>query len=168
MRRLHRDPPKMRHIIRKIYLAGPMAQVSHQCSVGWRNKATNALRSMEIEVEDPNDRVNLPFDVLVEGDKQAIKKSQCVLAYAPQGVPFVGTSMEIFFASQVLRIPVVTWGEGNGTNPSSWIAMHSTHVCETLEEALQFIACHTLKESICESVKKIKSRNIRGTPLLKS
>jgi len=129
----------MKQMLKTIYLCGPMDQVTQECSISWRKRATSQLNEKGIAVEDPTDRINLPNDILVEGDKKAIRNSQCVLAYAPKGVPFVGTSMEIFYASQVLGIPVVVWGEGNGTNPSPWIAVHSTHVCETLEGALSFI-----------------------------
>jgi len=129
----------MKHMLKTIYLCGPMDQVPKKCSLDWRKKATSELRKRGITVEDPTDRVNLPNDVIVEGDKKAIRNSQCVLAYVPKGVPFVGTSMEIFYASQVLGIPVVAWGEGNGTNPSPWVDVHSNHVCETLDEALSVI-----------------------------
>jgi hypothetical protein len=130
---------KMKNTLKTIYLCGPMDQVPKKYSLDWRKKATSELSKKGITVEDPTDRVNLPNDVIVEGDKKAIKNSQCVLAYVPKGVPFVGTSMEIFYASQVLGIPVVAWGEGNGTNPSPWIDVHSTYVCETLDEALSVI-----------------------------
>jgi len=130
---------KIKHTLKTIYLCGPMDQVTQECSISWRKRATSQLNEKGIAVEDPTDRINLPNDILVEGDKKAIRNSQCVLAYAPKGIPFVGTSMEIFYASQVLGIPVVVWGEGNGTNPSPWIDVHSTHVCETLSEALNVI-----------------------------
>jgi len=130
---------EMKHTLKTIYLCGPMDQVSQKCSLSWRKRAASQLNKKGIMVEDPTERLNLPNDVLVEGDKKAIRNSQCVLAYAPKGVPFVGTSMEIFYASQVLGIPVVVWGEGNGTNPSPWIEVHSAHVCETLDEALSII-----------------------------
>lgn len=76
---------------------------------------------------------------IVEGDKAAIRRSGILLAYAPRGVPFVGTSMEIFYAHEVLKIPVVVWGDGNRQCPSPWILMHSDYVYETLEEALSTI-----------------------------
>lgn len=123
----------------KIYLAGPIGQVSFDTSVTWRKKATEALREKGIEVEDPTERMNLPTDVIVNGDKEAIRRCRCILAYAPKGVAFVGTSMEIFYGCEVLKIPVVTWGEGNGTDPSPWIVMHSVFVCESLDEALNAI-----------------------------
>lgn len=98
--------------------------------------ATERFRQKGIGIEDPTDRLGFDSELIVEGDKAAIRKSGALLAHAPKGIAFVGTSMEIFYAHEVLKIPVVTWGVGNGTYPSPWIVMHSDYVYETLEEAL--------------------------------
>jgi hypothetical protein len=119
-----------------VYLAGPMGQVSIIDSRAWRIMATERFRQKGIGIEDPTDRLGFDPELIVEGDKEAIRKSGALLAHAPKGIAFVGTSMEIFYAHEVLKIPVVTWGAGNGTCPSPWIVMHSDYVYETLDEAL--------------------------------
>lgn len=134
-----RKPARIDKRLEKVYLCGPMDQVTEGQSVLWRKKATLLLARKKIKVEDPTNRVNLPAWEIVDGDKEAIRECQCLLAHTPKGIPFVGTSMEIFYASQVLGIPVIAWGGGNSTTPSPWIKVHSTFICDSLEQALAFI-----------------------------
>ena len=122
-----------------VYLAGPIGQVTYDEFKGWRTIASKRLAAKDIEIEDPTDRLGTDPFVVVNGDKRAIRRSGLVLAYAPKGVAFVGTSMEIFFAHEILNLPVVVWGELHGTRPSPWIVMHSDYVYETLDEALAII-----------------------------
>ena len=119
-----------------VYLAGPIDQVLSIEAKAWRILAKERLMRKGIAIEDPTDRMGFDAKTTVDGDKEAIRRSGLLLAYAPKGVPFVGTSMEIFYAYEDLKKPVVVWGEGNGANPSHWIVMHSNCVFETLDEAL--------------------------------
>ena len=119
-----------------IYLAGPMDGRTEEERKGWRREIKTAL-SPYFEFEDPTDREFLSkhkhFDEInkiVEGDKDAIDKSDFVVAHCDR--PSVGTSMEIFYA----------WNQGKsvytyippGVPISPWISYHSELVYDSLEE----------------------------------
>lgn len=123
----------------RVYLAGPIGQVTYEEFKHWRVVASERLKKKGIEIEDPTERLGTDPEIVVNGDKKAIKNSGLVLAYAPKKVAFVGTSMEIFYAHENLHLPVVVWGELYGTRPSPWIVMHSDYVVDTLDEALTII-----------------------------
>ena len=121
-----------------VYLAGPMFNVSRSESKSWRGEAKHFLSPYKIDTSDPHDRSYTPGKEveLVNGDLEAIRKSDAVIAHVPTDVPMAGTPMEIFYAAYVLRIPVYTFP----INRSPWIIRWSTKSFETLQELTNFIA----------------------------
>jgi len=106
---------------RTVYLAGPMEHVSVAESTGWRNKATDLFSTynylnMEklINVLDPTRRVH-NFEKrymkrIFELDLRDIQESDIILVNLDNPtVAKHGTAMEVFYASYVLRKPVVAF-----------------------------------------------------------
>jgi len=106
---------------RTVYLAGPMEHVSVEESTGWRNKATDIFDNtnylyMEklITVLDPTRRVH-NFEQrymkrIFELDLRDIQESDIILVNLDNPeVAKHGTAMEVFYASYVLRKPVVAF-----------------------------------------------------------
>jgi len=106
---------------RTVYLAGPMEHVSIAESTGWRNKATDLFSTynylnMEklINVLNPTRRVH-NFEKrymkrIFELDLRDIQESDIILVNLDNPtVAKHGTAMEVFYASYVLRKPVVAF-----------------------------------------------------------
>jgi nucleoside 2-deoxyribosyltransferase len=99
--------------IRTIYLAGPMEHVSLAESVGWRITATNALSDC-FEVLNPTRRVHnfkpQYMKRIFELDLRDIQESDIILVNLDKPeIAKHGTAMEVFYASYVLRKPVVAF-----------------------------------------------------------
>jgi nucleoside 2-deoxyribosyltransferase len=99
---------------RTIYLAGPMEHVSLDDAKGWRDIATNRLRLAEQKVLDPTRRVH-DFQPkfmkrIFELDLRDIQEADLLLVNLDNPkVAKHGTAMEVFYASYVLRKPVVAF-----------------------------------------------------------
>jgi len=98
---------------RTVYLAGPMEHVSLAESIGWRIVATNILSDC-YDILDPTRRVH-NFDKrymkrIFELDLRDIQESDIILVNLDNPkVAKHGTAMEVFYASYVLRKPVVAF-----------------------------------------------------------
>lgn len=105
---------------RTIYLAGPMEHVSLDDAKGWRNIATNRLRLAEQKVLDPTRRVH-DFQPkfmkrIFELDLRDIQESDLLLVNLDNPtVAKHGTAMEVFYASYVLRKPVIAFKQDAST-----------------------------------------------------
>jgi len=112
---------------RTIYLAGPMEHVSVEEANGWRNIATSMFKQYNkyydgetIKVLDPTRRVH-NFDKrymkrIFELDLRDIQESDIILVNLDNPtVAKHGTAMEVFYASYVLRKPVVAFKEDAST-----------------------------------------------------
>ncbi len=99
---------------RTIYLAGSMEMVSLQEAKGWRDIATNLLQQADQKVLDPTRRVH-EFQPkfmkrIFELDLRDIQESDLILVNLDNPkIAKHGTSMEVFYASYVLRKPVVAF-----------------------------------------------------------
>lgn len=120
----------------KFYLAGPIANVSVDEATQWRLDAQKGLAAYGIGVNDPNKRLYRPGieAEIITKDLEEIRKSDGVIAHVPLDVSFHGTSMEIFFAAYVLRIPVYTFP----VNPTPWL-IHWTTQFDNLNEIINYI-----------------------------
>ena len=100
--------------MRTVYLAGPMEHVSKEDATGWRDKAKEILESMDVVTLDPTRRIH-NFDKrymkrIFELDLRDIQESDIILANLDNPtVAKHGTAMEVFYASYVLRKPVVAF-----------------------------------------------------------
>ncbi len=98
---------------RTVYLAGPMEHVSKEEAEGWRNKAWQHLVASCV-ILDPTRRLH-NFEKrymkrIFELDLRDIQESDIVLVNLDNPtVAKHGTAMEVFYASYVLRKPVVAF-----------------------------------------------------------
>jgi nucleoside 2-deoxyribosyltransferase len=99
---------------RTIYLAGPMEHVSLEDAQGWRTKAEIMLWRNEVITLNPCRRVH-NFDKrymkrIFELDLRDIQESDIILVNLDKPeIAKHGTAMEVFYASYVLRKPVVAF-----------------------------------------------------------
>jgi nucleoside 2-deoxyribosyltransferase len=99
---------------RTVYLAGPMEHVSLEESTGWRNIAELMLWNNEVQTLNPCRRIH-NFDKrymkrIFELDLRDIQESDIILVNLDNPkVAKHGTAMEVFYASYVLRKPVVAF-----------------------------------------------------------
>ncbi len=99
---------------RTIYLAGPMEHVSVEDAKGWRDIATDLLQQADQKVLDPTRRVHAfqskYMKRIFELDLRDIQESDLILVNLDNPkIAKHGTSMEVFYASYVLRKPVVAF-----------------------------------------------------------
>jgi len=99
---------------RTIYLAGPMEHVSVEDAKGWRDIATALLQQADQRVLDPTRRVHSfqpkYMKRIFELDLRDIQESDLILVNLDNPkIAKHGTSMEVFYASYVLRKPVVAF-----------------------------------------------------------
>lgn len=105
---------------RTIYLAGPMEHVSLDDAKGWRDIATNCLRLAEQKVLDPTRRVH-DFQPkfmkrIFELDLRDIQEADLLLVNLDNPtIAKHGTAMEVFYASYVLRKPVIAFKQDAST-----------------------------------------------------
>lgn len=114
-------------MIKKVYLAGPIAGVEDPMS--WRRLAEKklpidwqAINPLLIETQ------GMKPHQLVATDLRAVLQCRAILAKVTQ--PSWGTAMELFHATQN-GIPVVGWGHPNV--PSPWLL----HCCRAIFADLQ-------------------------------
>jgi nucleoside 2-deoxyribosyltransferase len=99
---------------RTIYLAGPMEHVSIEDAKGWRTIATDLLLQADQKVLDPTRRVHKfqpkYMKRIFELDLRDIQESDLILVNLDNPtIAKHGTAMEVFYASYVLRKPVVAF-----------------------------------------------------------
>jgi nucleoside 2-deoxyribosyltransferase len=105
---------------RTIYLAGPMEHVSLDDAKGWRDIATRRLKLAEQKVLDPTRRVH-DFQPkfmkrIFELDLRDIQEADLLLVNLDNPtVAKHGTAMEVFYASYVLRKPVIAFKQDAST-----------------------------------------------------
>ena len=102
------------HQPRTVYLAGPMEHVSESDAKGWRDIATWQLNQADVYTLDPTRRIH-NFEKrymkrIFELDLRDIQECDLVLVNLDNPtVAKHGTAMEVFYASYVLRKPVVAF-----------------------------------------------------------
>ena len=108
----------------------------------WREQAKTLLAERECDTLAPlrrdyrgreQDR-SLAAEI-VEADLADIRGCGGVLAYCDR--PSAGTSMEVFYAAHVLKIPVVVVCQGT---ISPWLCHHAWRVADTLSQGAEQIA----------------------------
>lgn len=122
----------------RIYLAGPMADASHEEMNRWRVFAAAELLAVGFGVFDPVSRIGTPPNQIVDEDLAEIAASCGLLAWVSHKHRSVGTNMEIFWAGRILRKPVVLFGDIHPASP--WHIEHRIASYGTLPAALNFIA----------------------------
>ena len=108
--------------MRTIYLAGPMEHVSEAEMCGWRKRAIECLKH-EWKVLDPTRRrhsfLQKEMRSIFELDLRDINESDVILVNLNNPkLAKHGTAMEVFYASYVLRKPVVAFKDSmDGMHP---------------------------------------------------
>jgi len=127
---------------RHIYLAGPIMGCDDSECRDWREQAKVLLAEHGCGTLDPlrRDYRGREHDPtlaaeIVEADLADLRECGGVLAYCDR--PSTGTSMEVFYAAHVLKIPVVSVC-CEGVSP--WLAYHSWRVSSTLTQGVKQIA----------------------------
>lgn len=120
----------------RCYLAGPINDCSDNECIDWREKVKSKLP--QIDFVDPmvrdyrgNETTENAIEI-VEQDKNDIDSSDIVLVYHDR--PSVGTSMEILYAWEHGKFILTVGCTGKPLSP--WIVYHSSHVVNTLEDAI--------------------------------
>jgi hypothetical protein len=122
-----------------IYLCGPInGRVDADCK-SWRENVKSRWPGVSLDPlrRDYRGREMQDVKKLVHDDLADIDASHGVLVWFDK--PSVGTSMEIFYAKHVKRLPVVTvdvLGEGRH-NP--WLVCHSDYMVDTITDALALL-----------------------------
>jgi len=99
---------------RIVYLAGPMEHVTEADAKGWRDIASWQLNQNDVLTLDPTRRVHKfeqrAMKRIFELDLRDIQEADIILVNLDNPtVAKHGTAMEVFYASYVLRKPVVAF-----------------------------------------------------------
>lgn len=117
-----------------VYLCGPINGCTDSEAKGWRWKAEYRFKNtLDPMRRDYRGKEVNNYREIVDLDKIDVKNSDIILAYCPK--PSVGTSMEVFMAWQMNKVVVAVAPEP----VSPWLRYHSTKVCETLDDAIDWI-----------------------------
>ena len=100
----------------KVYLAGPMENVTYGEMIEWRYVATNLLAAADIQCLDPTRRRHSGeqrhMRRIFEMDLKDIRACDLVLVNLNNDVlPKHGTAIEVFYANYVCRKPVIAFKE---------------------------------------------------------
>ena len=134
---------------KKIYLCGPIMDEHEGVARAWREEAKKRL-SHEFILLDPmrrnfKDREVDSANEIVEFDLQDIRDTDILLVnYSKSSV---GTSMEVFFASQNLGKFVVAFSPYSFKDCSPWMVRFCTKILPSLEAATGYIREHFLVQS---------------------
>lgn len=119
-----------------LYLAGPINGRGVSAEL-WREKVKRLWqgRCLDPLRRDYRGSEGLPGAAaeIVAGDLKDIDDSNAMLVYFD--APSVGTSMEVFYAKAVRKIPVVVL-DASGRPLSPWLVHHSDAVCTDFGVAL--------------------------------
>lgn len=146
-----------------VYLAGPMQECNDGEAGDWRNYVMNNLRDYVLHetphgppihipkhryyflnpmtrdyrhlVED-HEKLQLVAPEIVELDKRDIDKADVILANVFKHS--AGTSMELIYAKERGKIVVTVVPRDKPL--SAWVAYHSTVVCYSIDEAIEWIS----------------------------
>jgi nucleoside 2-deoxyribosyltransferase len=122
-----------------IYLCGPIQNRTDAQCVTWRETIKEHWPGVSLDPlrRDYRGREMENVAKLVRDDLDDIRRCDILLVYFD--APSVGTSMEIFFAHHILRIPVVTIDVHGRGRESPWLVRHTDVLVSTLPEALEVL-----------------------------
>ena len=134
---------------KKIYLCGPIMDEHEGHAREWRAKAKATLGS-EFKLLDPmrrnfKDREVDSANEIVEFDLQDVRDADIVLVNYNK--PSIGTSMEVFYASQVLNKFVIAFSPFDFKNCNPWMVRYCTKILPDLEAALAYIREHFVMQA---------------------
>ena len=131
----------------KIYLAGKMSGLTFEEMNGWRAEATwllNEVLESNIKVISPCLYYNFDMDSSTYTEKEVrdfdlyqVKTSNVILVNLNFS-DSVGTAIELHMAGNEWDVPVVAF-RSKSRKSHPWIDLSVTKMCESLEEAVQYI-----------------------------
>lgn len=129
---------------KKIYLCGPIMDVTSDESTDWRSKAKERL-SGKFVILDPmrrnfRDREIDSANEIVDFDLQDVRDADILLVN--YGKASIGTSMEVFYASHHLGKFVIAFSPYAYQDMSPWMVKHCTKILPNVHEALTYIDRH--------------------------
>jgi nucleoside 2-deoxyribosyltransferase len=129
---------------KKIYLCGPIMDVTSDESTDWRSRAKEKL-SGKFVVLDPmrrnfRDREIDSANEIVDFDLQDVRDADILLVN--YGKASIGTSMEVFYASHDLGKFVIAFSPCEYQDMSPWMVKHCTKILPNVQEALTYIDRH--------------------------
>lgn len=129
---------------RKIYLCGPIMDVTSDESTDWRSRAKERL-SGKFVILDPmrrnfRDREIDSANEIVDFDLQDVRDADILLVN--YGKASIGTSMEVFYASHDLGKFVIAFSPYAYQDMSPWMVKHCTKILPNLQDALTYIDRH--------------------------
>jgi len=130
--------------MKNVYLSGPIMDESEGKAREWRHEASLMLQD-NFMLLDPMRRNFRDKEVdsaneIVEFDLLDIKNSDIILVN--YGKPSIGTSMEVFYASQNLGKFVIAFSQFSFVNCSPWMVKYCTKILCSLEEACLYLKVH--------------------------
>ena len=133
-----------------IYLCGPIMDEHEGHARAWREDA-KALLKNDFVLLDPmrrnfKDREVDSANEIVEFDLQDIRDADIVLVNYNKAS--VGTSMEVFYASHVLKKFVVAFSPYTFQDCSPWMVRFCTKIQPTLEKATTYIREHFIDKRV--------------------
>ena len=133
--------------MKKVYLSGPIMDEHVGVAREWRKVASSLLND-NFTLLDPmrrnfRDREVDSANEIVEFDLLDIKNSDIILVNYDK--PSIGTSMEVFYASQNLGKFVIAFSPFSFINCSPWMVKYSTKILPSLEEACLYLKVHFIE-----------------------
>jgi len=133
---------------KKVYLCGPIQSRTGEEANAWRQKAIKELSS-DFEMLDPmrrqfSDEDMLGTNEIVQMDKKDVEEADILLVNyncARQETTLAGTAMEIHLAHQLGKY-VVAFSDLPNEKRSPWMIYHCTRICNTEDDAIEYIKKH--------------------------
>ena len=144
---------------KKIYLCGPIMDVTSDESTDWRSRAKEKL-SGKFVVLDPmrrnfRDREIDSANEIVDFDLQDVRDADILLVNYNK--PSIGTSMEVFHASFNLGKFIIGFSPFSFKDCSPWMVRFCTKILPSLEEAIAYIKENFVKLDHAEPSRKSRS-----------
>lgn len=130
--------------MKTVYLSGPIMDEHEGSARKWRDIARSLLSS-DFRLLDPMRRNFRDKEVdsaneIVEFDLQDIRDADIVLVNYRK--PSIGTSMEVFYASQNLGKFVIAFSPLSFKDCSPWMVRYCTKILPSLEAACEYLKVH--------------------------
>jgi len=131
--------------MKSIYLAGPMDYATTSQQRDWRQKVISLFHTWDVNLLDPTRRPHscgLTAKEIFELDIVDINNADLLLTDARQlNIPVFGTPCEVFYASYILRKPVIAWydEEHKPTKKRVFQEVLYTRELPSLEDAVDHI-----------------------------
>lgn len=120
----------------KVYLCGPINGCTDAECNDWREYAKKHLNNtIDPMKRDYRGKEGNSYREIVDLDKIDVRSCDIILANCP--TPSVGTSMEVFYAWTLGKPVVAVVPTGGKVSP--WLRYHTTKVCETMRDAIEWI-----------------------------